>query len=145
MSEKGEFLVELYSICDMGVKSITDLLNIIKSKENKIKNLLENELKEYEQSYKEIKKVLSDNNIAIPNSGLIAKVSSSIGMHMELMRDNSDTKIADMLTQGYTMGLLEITKLLKKYNNSIGKEELKIANDMKKYHNKNITELKKYL
>ena len=33
------------------------------------------------------------------------------------------------------MGLLELTKLLKKYRKESFKEAEKIANDMKKYHN----------
>ena len=144
MSERGEFLIELHNICDMGVRSTTELLNIIKGKENKIKALLGEELKEYEAALKKVKELIDDKSV-MGNAGLMAKIGSSIGMHIELLKDNSDTKIADMLIQGYTMGLLEVTKLLKKYKDFIGKEEKKIALEIKDFHNKNISELKKYL
>ena len=52
MNENNELLMHLYQINDMGVKSTTKLINLLKNKDNKIKKILENELKEYEKYLK---------------------------------------------------------------------------------------------
>ena len=46
MNENNELLLHLAKNAEMGVSSTTKLLNTLKNKENKIKPLLENELKE---------------------------------------------------------------------------------------------------
>ena len=58
MTERNEFITYLYEICDMGVRSTKTLVDIIKDKENKIINLLNDELDEYEVLLKRVKKLL---------------------------------------------------------------------------------------
>lgn len=145
MNDKCEFLAYLYQVCDMGYNSTKYLLGMLNKKENKITTLIETENREYENSLKELEKLISNTDIDSIKSGIIAKTSSKIGMTFELMRDNSDSKIADMLIQGYTMGVLEITRKLKKYKSCLSKEEQKIADEVLDYQNKNIKLLKKYL
>ena len=64
---------------------------------------------------------------------------------MEIMKDNSDTKLAEMLIQGYTMGNLELKKKYNKYKTIMTKEEKDIADRIKMIQDKNIKKLKKYL
>ena len=45
MKEKNELLMHIYQTCDMGVKSTTKLIDLLKNKDNKIKKLLEFEIK----------------------------------------------------------------------------------------------------
>ena len=51
MKEKNELLMHIYDVSYMGEYSTNKLLSTLKNKNNKIKSLLEDELKEYE-SYK---------------------------------------------------------------------------------------------
>lgn len=145
MNEREEYLLYLYQVCEMGVQSTGDLLKVLNKTENKINTLVMEEKREYEHYFQKVKERLEENDISPQSSGLIAKVSSSMGIHMELAKDNSDTKIADMLIQGYTMGVLEITKKLKKYDATITKEEKALGEAIKDFQNKNIKKLKKYL
>ena len=145
MTERNEFITYLYEICDMGVRSTKTLVDIIKDKENKIINLLNDELDEYEVLLKRVKKLLKSQGIKEPNPGILQNIGINASMHMELMADNSDVRIAEMLIQGYTMGNLELKKKYNKYKESITSEEEDIVDEIKKIQDKNIKILKKYL
>ena len=53
MNENLELLECIYQNADMGVKSLTQLLNDIKEKDNKIKALVSEEVKGYEKFLKQ--------------------------------------------------------------------------------------------
>lgn len=145
MEDNKEFILYLYQVCEMGVTSTKHLLDIINNKDNKIKKLLTEELNEYEEYFAEVKNLIDKKEINPKPSSMMSKIGSTIGMNFEMMNDNSDARIADMLIQGYTMGVLEITKKMKQYKDSISKEEKNLAERINKTQNKNIKELKKYL
>ena len=145
MEEKNEYLIYLYHICEMGVASTKKMLDKLKKTDNKITRLVEDELDEYNKALKEVKKLIDKNKIKEPKSGLIANMGVNMSMKMELSKDNSDSKIADMLIQGYTMGNLELNKKLKKYYDSITPEEKEITDMIKEFQDKNINILKDYL
>ena len=75
----------------------------------------------------------------------MADISSTIGMNMEFMKDNSDAKIADMLIRGFTMGNIEIDKKIDKFKDDADKEIIKLAKELKKFGEENIELLKPYL
>ena len=58
MNENNELLTYIYQVASMGVKSTTTLINTIKNTNNKIKKIVEDELKEYESFLKESKRLL---------------------------------------------------------------------------------------
>ena len=145
MESNNEFLLYLYKITDMGYKSTKTLVDIIKDKENKIITLLYEELDEYETSLNKVKKLLEERKIKQPMNGILLDISTNAAMHMELMNDNSDVKIAEMLIQGYTMGNIELKKNCNKYKDTMTPEEAKLADEINKYQSKNIKKLKKHL
>lgn len=145
MDNRIEFLEYLYQICEMGVTSTTSLLKKIESKENKITTLLEDELNEYKKLFKEVSDIFKSRGIKEPKAGVLTNISVEMAMNMEIMKDNSDTKLAEMLIQGYTMGNLELKKKYNKYKDVMTKEEKDIADKIKTIQDKNIKKLKKYL
>jgi len=145
MNENNELLLYIYKNADMGVKSTTKLIRLLNTKDNKIKNVVEGELKGYEHFLKKSEVLLKKNKMEPKGSGLMADISSSIGMNMEFMKDNSDAKIADMLIRGFTMGNIEIDKKIDKFKNDADKDILKLAKELKKFGEENIELLKPYL
>lgn len=145
MDNRVEFLEYLYQICEMGVTSTTSLLKKVESKENKITTLLEDELNEYKKLYKEVSDIFKSRGIKEPKAGVLTNIGVEMSMNMEIMKDNSDTKLAEMLIQGYTMGNLELKKKYNKYKTIMTKEEKDIADRIKMIQDKNIKKLKKYL
>lgn len=145
MNENSELLLYIYKNVDMGVKSTTKLINLLNSKDNKIKNVVESELKGYENFLKKSKSLLKKNKIEPKSSNMLAELSASITMNIELLKDNSDAKIADILIRGFTMGNIEIDKKIDKYKDDADKSILKLAKDLKKFGESNIELLKPFL
>lgn len=145
MKAEIEFLNHLYKDAEMGKESLENLLHEIKDKDNKIKNIAEDELKGYERYYKEIKKMLEKEKNDPKETGMIAKMSSSMGIKMEIIKDNSDARVADMLIQGFTMGATDLEKQIKKYDGIISKKLIDYGKDFLEFHENNIKSLKKFL
>ena len=145
MKDKNELLMHIYETCDMGVKSTTKLLDLLKDKDNKIKKLLEEELKSYEKYLEKSKKLLKKNKVEPESISLMAKVMSSMSMKMDVKKDNSDSSIAGMLTQGFTMGIINMNKKVDAYKNTCDGGVVELAEDIVKFQEKEIKNLKIYL
>lgn len=145
MNENNEMLEFIYQNAHMGVNSCTSLIKILNGKDNKIKKIVEDELKGYEDFVKRSEKLLKKNKVEPKDKGIIADISSKIGMNMEMMKDNSDSRVADMLTKGFTMGNVDITKKIDRYEKTLDKEVLKLAKELLEFGKKNIEILKPYL
>ena len=145
MDENVELLEYIYKNAEMGVYSCEKLIQDINNKENKIKKLLEGILKGYENFKKDSKKYINKSNYELKKSPLIAKISSSVQMKMEVAKDNSDSAIAKLLTQGLTMGSVNISAKIDRYEKNADKKVLKLAKNYLKFQKESIDFLKDYL
>ena len=145
MNENNELLMHLYQINDMGVKSTTKLINLLKNKDNKIKKILEDELKEYEKYLKKSEKILDKEKIDPKSLGLMAEMMAQLEMKWEVLKDNSDAKIADILTRGFTMGVLETKKKLDNYKEEANRKIIELAKEVLLFQEKEIEKLKEFL
>lgn len=145
MNENKEFLTYLYQDSDMALNNLTLLIKKINKKDNKIKRVIEDIIKGYEEYLKKIKKYMKDNKYCIESKPLISKMGAYLGINMEIMKDNSDSRIADMLIQGMTMGVLNVSKKIDNYKDRIDKELIKLGEEFKEYQQKSIDKLKVYL
>ena len=145
MNENNELLLYIYKNADMGVKSTTKLIRLLNSSDNKIKNIVEGQLKGYENFLKKSKEMLKNNDTSPKGNSIMTELASSIGMNMEFMKDNSDAKIADMLIRGFTMGNIDIDKKIDKFKDDADKSIIKLAKELKKFGEENIELLKPYL
>ena len=144
MKTNNELLIHIYETSDMGVKSTKKLLKLLKEKDNKIKNEIERELKEYENIFKKAKKILKKENIKSPTN-VIANISANTAMSMEISKDNSDAKIADILLRGFVMGISKIKKKIKDYKKEVDHSTLKLAKDLLRFQEDSMNEVQKYL
>lgn len=142
--ERNEFISYLYETVSMGYEYTDKLVNILKNKENKINIYLKRYREEYSKYKEELEGIIRSENIDVSKK-IVANIMSSLGMNLEMMKDNSDTKVADMLIQGYTMGILDISKKLKKYDKYITTNDKRLANRINKTQEENIKELKAFL
>ena len=145
MDENTELLLYIYQNAKMGVNSCTELIRILNSKDNKIKMVVEGELKGYENFVKKSEKLMRDFNITPKDKGVISNIMSKMGIDMEMMKDNSDARIADMLTKGFTMGDVDIGKKIDRYEGDCDKEIIKLAKELLEFGKANIEFLKPYL
>lgn len=145
MNENNELLMHIYQTADMGEKSTTKLINLLKNKDNKIKKVLEDELKKYEEFKAKSEKYLKKQKIDPKSLGIMAEMMADMEMKMQVMKDNSDSKMASMLTEGFTMGTIEMNKKIDAYKEESQKEIIKIAEELLKFQEEEIEKLKKYL
>lgn len=145
MKEKNELLMHIYDVSYMGEYSTNKLLSTLKNKSNKIKSLLEDELKEYESYKKKSEKLLKKSKIEIPKTSILTKMSSNMGIMMETMKDNSDASIASMLVQGFTMGIVEMKTKINNYKEEVDKNTIKLAKSLLKFQQKEIENLKTFM
>ncbi len=145
MDENLELLEYIYKNAEMGVFTMTELLKDLKEKENKIKPVVEKELKEYEHFLKQSKKYLKKYDAPLNKNGMMAKMMSSMGIKKETTTDNSDAAIAHMIIEGTTMGIVDIESKIKNYKDTADSKVLNLAKNFLKALECQIEELKKYL
>lgn len=145
MNENAEILEYIYQNAKMRVTSTTNLINILNGKDNKIKKIVEGELKGYENFVKESEKLLTKYKVEPKEKSIMANIMGNVSMKMELLNDNSDARIADMLTKGFTMGLVDITKRIDNFKDDADDKILLLAKKLKKFSEENIELLKPYL
>lgn len=145
MNENMELLNFVYENAEMGVHTLNILSDSLRKRDNKIKCLIEDELKEYNNFLKESEKLLKKNKIEPKKTNLMAKLSSKMGITMETMKDNSDPAIASMVIEGLTMGIVEMQTKIENYKKLVDKKILKLSIKFLKFQEEEIEKLKTFM
>lgn len=145
MNENKELLVLINENTKMGVASTKELLKLIKEKDNKIKKVLEDELKKYEDLYKKCKSLMKKYKVKSEKSGLLKNLTATLAMRMEVNKDNSDSKLASILIRGFTMGNVNIEAKIKSYKKEASKDILSLAREILEFGENEIKLLKDFL
>ena len=145
MNENMELLNFVYENAEMGVHTLNILSDTLRKRDNKIKGLIEDELKEYNNFLKESEKLLKKNKIEPKKTNLMAKLSRKMGITMETMKDNSDPAIASMVIEGLTMGIVEMQTKIENYKKLVDKKILKLSIKFLKFQEEEIEKLKIFM
>lgn len=109
--------VRLLRECDagvkMGVESINEVLDDVKSEA--FKTSLIKCRNEHEKLSMEIQKLLDKYQDEGKNPNPVAKTMSWMKTNMMLIVDDSDDRIADLMTDGCNMGVKSLSKYLNQY------------------------------
>lgn len=145
MDENIEMINFMHKNAEMGYLSSLDVLNKIKETDNKIKRDLDLLTSEYKKYMDESKRIIKKSKTSISKNSLFTKVSSKMGIEMELNKDNSDSAIARMLIQGLTMGEVDIESKINNYKENLDNNILTLAEKYKSFQHDFIHTFKKYL
>ena len=145
MDENMELLEYIYKNSEMGVFTIKTLLKDLNEKENKIKGLADDQMKEYNKFQDEAKKLIKKHGFELKTNGLMAKIGSSMGIKKEVDKDNSDASIAHMLTEGITMGIVDMETKLKNYKDTVDKKIYNLGKEFLKFQQGEIEKLKEFM
>jgi len=145
MNENLELYQHIYQDAEMACYTLQTLLKDLKDKDNKIKKLLEDILKEYYTFREKAKDELQNNNITLEPTGAMSKMMAGMGIKREVKNDNSDSSMADMLIQGVSMGSINTEKKINEFEKDLDKNTLNFAKDFLKFQQKTIDDLKNYL
>ena len=149
LSNQDELILYLCKNVKMGLSSTTKIIKILKNKDNKIKKVLESYVKTYEHYLKMAKDLKQKYNVKATKNKFMQKLMANTMMEEEIKRDNSDSKIANILIRGFTMGEIDIEKRIKDFVNNLDKKEksdiLELAKELHAFNKNSIVELKDYL
>lgn len=145
MNENVELLEFIYKTAEMGSFTLTKLINELKDKENKIKKVVEDEIKGYEKYIKESKKLIDKGKYELKENSLMSKMGASMGIKKETRVDNSDAAIAHMIVEGLTMGVVDISTKINNYKEVADKKVISLAEDFLKFQEDEIERLKEFL
>ncbi len=145
MDKNVELVEYIYKNSEMGVFTINELLKDLEEKDNKIKGLAKDELDKYEEFKEKSEELIKKYDYDVKKNKLSSKIMSSMGISHEVNSDNSDSSIAHMLTEGITMGIVDMETKIKNYKDSVEKDIVKLAKDFLKFQQAELEKLKDYM
>lgn len=145
MLNEYEILNYVYKNAKMGSDSTNTLLKTLEKKDNKIIEVVDDILDSYNSFLKKSENLLQKMNEKGKGYSPFTTVSADMGIKMQVLKDNSDSAIADMLINGLTMGEIEMTKMFSCFDEDIDKDIKKLIRDFKDFQTNAIVKLKKYL
>lgn len=145
MKENNEVLILIYKDCDMSVSVLSKLLKDLKEKDNKIKDSVEDVLKEYQSFKDQTKELLDKDGVKPEKENFVTKIMGNMGVSKEVKEDNSDSSIADMLVKGISMGSIDMEKKLSQYKDYLDDNLKEFVESFLKFQESAIDKLKKYL
>lgn len=144
MDANVEMLNYIYQNSQMGEHAVSQL---VKSSEHpKFHSHMETQLAEYQNINRKAKELLNRKGQEEKDISSLAKISSYMSIEMKTMMDNSPSHMAEVMMQGSTMGIIDITKQINRYEDSgIEDEILSLANKLLRTEEANVEHLKPFL
>ncbi|MBV7274682.1 hypothetical protein I6U48_17445 [Clostridium sp. PL3] len=142
MSGDVELLNYIYQNSEMGQRTLTQLLGIVK--DDVFKRNLESQLNEYREIFDISDSKLKEVNKEAKGIGVLTKVSTYVSINLNTLTDKAPSHISELLIRGSTMGIVDITRNLKRYDD-MDKEIVDLGKRLLKFEQRNIEELKKFL
>ena len=143
MKKEVRLLNHIHQSADMGQDSLKHILELSNNKE--FTKVIQSWIEEYQKAYQESGELLKNyQEEEGKNAPAMSKMMSNVMSKVKNMMDPSTSKLAEIVLQGATMGITEMTKEIHEYN---GKDEkvLNLAKNLLKKEEKNVEEMKKFL
>lgn len=142
MNQNAELLNFIYQNSQMGIEALQKLVSI--TTDSEFNKCLQSQLDEYKLINSKAVKKLNENGYDEKGIGTLTKIQSYIMLNIQTMMDKSSSHIAEMLITGSTMGTIDAIKNIKKYKDAES-SILKLMDDLKKFEENNIEQLKSFL
>lgn len=128
---------------DMGRDSLNHVLE--KTTDPQFKSALQKQYMQYDETYKSAEQILDSKGKKPQKAGAPVKLyANMVAGFKTLATDNTTSKIAEMVIEGSTMGVTEMTKQLHNYQGS-DQAVRDLAQNHINTEQQNIEEMKKYL
>lgn len=144
MNANIEMLNYIHKNAQMGQNSISHLLDIITDDSN-FRNLLERQFKEYKIIFDVAETALNKFGYEAKGTTSLQKLETYMMIDLKTINDKSSDHIAEMLIQGSTMGVIQITRRIKQFSGMLYKEVDTLANKLLATEQHNIEDCKQFL
>lgn len=123
--------IKLLKECDAGTKMAVSSIDevIEKVKDERLKQLLQESKDHHEELENKIVELLTENGEEEKDPNPMAKSMSWMKTNIKMGMDNSDTTVADLITDGCNMGIKTLYKYLNQYK-AASEESIKICNKL---------------
>lgn len=142
MNGNIELLNYIHQNSEMGQNTLNQLIGIVE--DNSFKEVLQSQFNEYKKIFDLSEEKIKEQNKEAKEINTFSKISTYMMINLKTLTNKSPSHISEMLIQGSTMGIIDVTKKITEYN-SADKEILDLANNLLKFEQNNIEELKKFL
>lgn len=136
-----ELLNYVYQNAKMGSQSIAQILPKIDNQE--FQSVLLDQLSQYQNIVSQASNMLSNFN-ASPKECMMDKLSSKAGIAFNTMTNTSTSHIAEMIINGNTMGIIDITKKINQAENC-SQDVCNLCNDLVEIEEQNTDNMKQFL
>ncbi len=136
-----ELLQYIYKTADMGCEGIDA---VEKHAEKKLLQELLRERSQYENIRTDAENMIRQGGEEPSGSGVMAKMSADVMTAGQLMMDDSRSKIAEMMIQGTTMGIVKTIRHLKDYEGD-DEEARGLGERLLRVQEENVEKMKAYL
>lgn len=139
-----QFLQELYKGVCMGTDSINTILG--KAKDKAMREELTAELDGYQDYANKTRNKLSEMSVTAKEVGALAKIPAELSIAMNTLVDDSSSKLAELMIDGSTMGVIQMKKELNRAKeDGVSQDAVKLAEDVVAFQEKNIEKMKTFL
>jgi hypothetical protein len=137
-----DLLEKTYQNAKIGITAIEEVLD--KASDTKLIQDLKNQLKDYSEIANKAKEELVKNGAEVKEKPIYDRAMMRGNIKMNLWMEPTDSKIADMVIKGSTMGMTQMTKLINDKKDADG-SSVQIAKEFVKKEENNIETMKAYL
>lgn len=137
-----DLLDEVYKSVTMGSDSVSTLIG--KTTDTSMREALTAQLEGYQNFAATTRTKMLEKNFKVKEASMFAKIPAEVTMNVTTMMDNSNTKIAEMMINGSTMGIIELTRKIRRTPDA-SDDCVKIANDVVAFEENNVNRMKTYL
>lgn len=142
MNADLELMNYIYQNAQMGQDTLTQLLKI--AEDGQFVTLLESQQNEYKVIFDECDQCINRMDSTPKDIGKIAEFSTYLMISLKTLTDKAPSHIAGMIMQGSVMGIVDITKNLKKYSQA-DESILALGRRLLQLEEHNLNECKKFL
>lgn len=141
----ADVLQAVYKNLKMAQDSLLNLMPKVKDED--LKKDMTIQLSALEAFASRNAKLLAKEGVKPEEEGFVTRMSAKWGAMMNTMKDSSSTHLAEMLVEGYTMGVNDMLEQLRavKAGDSISDDAAKLVRDVCDYQERLVAEMKAYL
>ncbi len=137
-------LQSVYKTVTMGTDSVLTILG--KAKKEEMRAELTEELDGYQNFANLTRERLSSLSAIAEEAGLLAKIPAELSIRMSTLTDDSSSKLAELMINGSTMGVIELQKEIHTaQKDGADEENLQFATGVLNFQQKNINKMKTFL
>lgn len=144
MEKTPELLCYIYKNVKMGSDAILTLLP--KVEDEKFRYQLTDQLNGYEKFASEAQWQLTPMGIDPQEDSVMKKIGLKMGIRMGTLTDSSVSHMAEMMIQGSSMGITDMTKKVREFEgDGCPERALRLGRDLISFEQENIEKLKTFL